>query len=140
MNATAIVKQPAARPTVARNALALLALSLSFCLHADVVFTVDTPADQVDTDTSDGLCRTSTNQCSLRAAIMQANRITGAGATIVLSAGVYTLARPASSNDADDTGDLNLAGPASGGPAIAIIGAGAATTLIDGNKIDRVLS
>ena len=38
-------------------------------------FTVNTVADRVDDNVNDGLCHTSVNTCSLRAAIMQANHL-----------------------------------------------------------------
>jgi hypothetical protein len=76
----------------------------------------------------------------LRAAIMQANVIPGPGVTIILPSGTYTLTRPPAGADGADSGDLNLTPPASGNPVISIVGAGAASTIIDANKIDRVLS
>src|SRR5262245_47272636 len=81
---------------------------------AAVVFSVDSILDEVDDDTADGVCHTAAGTCTLRAAVMQANTITGIGATIVLPAGVYTLTRPASGADLDDNGDLNLLAPVSG--------------------------
>ncbi|MEO7064662.1 MAG: hypothetical protein ABI082_12935, partial [Dokdonella sp.] len=54
-------------------------------------FTVNSTLDQVDDDTTDNVCHTAANTCTLRAAVMQANRAPTAGATIMLPAGVYTL-------------------------------------------------
>ena len=124
-------------PRVALLGFAVLAAPAA---KAAISFSVDTVADLLDDDTSDGVCHTSANSCSLRAAIMQANKIGGPGATIVLPAGIYTLVRPATVADGDDNGDLNLTTPVSGAPVIAISGAGATTTIIDANQIDRVLS
>ena len=70
-------------------------------------FTVDSFADELDNDTSDGLCQTDANECTLRAAVMQANTTSGLGATILLPAGTYTLTRPATGPDDATSGDLN---------------------------------
>lgn len=106
---------------------------------AVVTFTVDSVLDQIDDDTADGLCHTVANTCTLRAAVMQANLASGAGATILLPAGIYTLTRPAQGANGPDNGDLNLTTPAAGDPPISILGAGQASTIIDANQIDRVL-
>jgi hypothetical protein len=109
--------------------------------HADVVFAVDTILDQVDADTGDGQCRTSANRCSLRAAVMQANHVGDPGLTIIqLPAGIYALTLAPSGMNGEDEGDLNLVTPATGGQTLSIIGAGAASTIIDGNHLDRVLA
>lgn len=102
-------------------------------------FTVNSTLDQVDDNISDSLCHTAANTCTLRAAVMQANRAASAGATIMLPAGIYTLTRLPINDDGDDSGDLNLTAPASGSGVIGLIGAGAATTIIDANRIDRIL-
>ena len=125
---------------IPRLALLGLAMLAAPPAKAAVSFSVDTVADLVDDDTSDGVCHTSANTCSLRAAIMQANKLSGPVATtILLPAGIYTLVRPATGADGDDNGDLNLTTPVSVGQDIAITGAGAAATIIDANQIDRVL-
>ena len=49
--------------------LAIAALAAPM-LHTETVFNVDTVADELDDDSSDGLCHTSTNACSLCAAII----------------------------------------------------------------------
>ncbi len=106
---------------------------------AQVVYTVDSVLDQVDDNTADGVCHTAAGTCTLRAAVMQANQIGGVGATVTLPSGTYVLGAPVDA-DGDDSGDLNLTTPASGFPIITIAGAGAATTIIDANHLDRVLS
>jgi hypothetical protein len=50
---------------------------------AAVSFTVNSTLDQPDADTSDGVCATAANTCTLRAAVMQANPITGNMITIL---------------------------------------------------------
>lgn len=105
---------------------------------AAVTYTVDTALDLVDGDTTDGVC--APGNCSLRAAIMQANVITAPAITIIVPAGTYTLTRPAASGNGAENGDLNLTAPTSGNPVISLIGQGAATTIINANQIDRVLA
>jgi hypothetical protein len=126
-------------PAMLVRGLVAAALAYASPVLAIQTFLVDSTADGIDDDASDGICHTAANTCTLRAAVMQANRSTGAGATIVLPAGTYVLARPPSGSDGEDSGDLNLTTPASGNPLITITGAGAATTIIDANQIDGVL-
>jgi hypothetical protein len=57
----------------------------------------------------------------------------------MLPAGTYYLTIPAAGADDEDSGDLDLTTPASGSPVISIVGAGATTTVIDANQLDRVL-
>jgi len=108
---------------------------------AQAVFQVDSTADQIDDDTSDGICHTAANTCTLRAAVMSANKEGGAGATIMLPAGTYTFVRPAPVDPNDDSGgSIKLLAPVSGTPPITITGAGAAVTVIDAAQKDRVLA
>lgn len=129
-----------AAATAVTRTLACAAIALSPYAFATPTFTVNSMLDGVDDDVSDGVCHTAANTCTLRAAIMQANRAGGLGATIVLPAGTYVLTRPPSGTDGEDSGDLNLTTPAGGAPLITISGAGASTTIIDANQIDRVLT
>ncbi|MFF4576070.1 choice-of-anchor Q domain-containing protein [Streptomyces sp. NPDC001410] len=98
-------------------------------------FTVDTTSDAVDADPSDGLCRTASGACSLRAAVMAANA--RQGSTITLPPGRYQLTIPPDPRkiigDHPDptTGDLNVDAPTT------IHGSGARTTIIDANHLDR---
>lgn len=96
------------------------------------VYTVDSTADAVAGDLSNGSCSTAANTCTLRAAIQQANAWPGHD-TIVIPAGTYTLAIPPSgaNNDAA-SGDLDITGN------LTIRGAGAGATIIDADGIDRV--
>ncbi|MGW1956979.1 choice-of-anchor Q domain-containing protein [Streptomyces sp. NPDC001920] len=99
-------------------------------------FTVDTTADAVDADPSDGLCRTASGGCSLRAAVMAAN--SRPGSTITLPPGRYRLTIPpdprliVGDNPDPTTGDLNIDAPTT------IRGSGARATVIDANHLDRV--
>src|SRR4051812_9975212 len=94
-----------------------LALPTPWALAAS--FTVDTTADGIDADPSDGLCKTATNTCTLRAAIMQANAL-GGSSMVTLPAGTYTLTLAGMGEDAATLGDLDVAA------SITIQGAGAA--------------
>lgn len=92
-------------------------------------FTVNTTNDTVDVAPGDGSCADSNGNCSLRAAIMEANAFPGAD-TIHVPSGRYILSLDpvdgfddsAAGGDLDITGDLTL------------IGAGAETTIIDGDN------
>ena len=92
----------------------------------------DAAADLSDTNYS--VCRTATfnSTCTLRAAIMKANRYAGGGVTINIPAGAYTLTIPPAGPNDDLSGDLNIT------QSVTIAGAGALYTFIDGNAVDRV--
>lgn len=94
-------------------------------------FTVNTAADGVDANLADGICQTASGQCSLRAAIQQANASAGAD-VITLPAAVYNLTIGAQGEDEAAEGDLDITSQ------IVINGASAGTTIIDGMKNDRV--
>ncbi|MEM2126140.1 MAG: VCBS repeat-containing protein [Candidatus Methanosuratincola sp.] len=114
----------------------LLTVLLSLCslfmltgVALTATFTVNTTNDTVDVVVGDGNCADSNGECSLRAAIMEANAFPGAD-TIHVPSGRYILALDpvdgfddsAAGGDLDITGDLTL------------IGAGAETTIIDGDN------
>lgn len=102
-------------------------------------FAVNTTADLIDDNTSDGVCHTIANTCSLRAAIMQANHSTALGLAIIsVPAGIYTLSLVPASVSGEENGDLNLTKPLVAGQTINIAGAGAGKTIIDANFIDGV--
>jgi CSLREA domain-containing protein len=134
---------------IAFLALAALTAHPSYPVRAApsvIVLNVNSLVDAVDEDTSDGLCRTAPagpaqGRCTLRAAVMQANKLTGPGVDIILPSGTYTLTRPPVSSSLEpDNGDLNLRAPVSGHPLIRILGAGAAGTIVDANQLDRVFA
>jgi CSLREA domain-containing protein len=116
-------------------ALSLGALLLMPAAQA-VTFTVNSPADFIDGNPGDGICATGgicdgVPCCTLRAAVMEANRTSGA--VIVLPAGTWNLTIPPSGTDDETTGDLNL------GADMTITGAGAAVTIIEASGLgDRV--
>jgi CSLREA domain-containing protein len=114
--------------------LGLLLVLLPFgakLAHA-VTFVVNSTADTVDTNPGDGVCADGSGNCTLRAAIIEANALPGAD-TITLPAGTYVLTIPGINEDAAATGDLDITGD------LNINGAGAVTTTIDGAGLDRVL-
>jgi CSLREA domain-containing protein len=100
------------------------------------IFTVNSTLDAPDANPGDGICQTVVpGQCTLRAAIMEANALAGAD-TIVVPAGLYilTLARGScGAEPIDACGDLDIF------DSVTIQGAGAATTIVDASLInDRV--
>ena len=94
-------------------------------------FTVDTTADVVDALPGDGACATSTGACSLRAAVQESRALAG-GDTIILPSGLYVLTIAGAGNNSATSGDLDIS------EELTILGAGARTTIIDGNRLDRV--
>lgn len=122
----------ACRFLVAAALLLALALATSPARAApEATFVVNTTADTVDANPGDGVCADSSGNCSLRAAIREANALSGAD-TITLPAGTYLLTLAGASEDGDATGDLDIR------DALTINGAGAAGTIVDGNQLDRV--
>jgi CSLREA domain-containing protein len=110
---------------------------------AQVTFTVNSTDDGVDANVVDGKCEipppAPPGTCTLRAAVMQANRMPGAGAIIQLPAGTYKLSIPASIADGEENGDLNLNVPAGYSPGpTTIVGKGQGITVIDGLGQDRI--
>ncbi len=106
----------------------LLFLILS-CVASSVlgaVFTVDTVVDSVDVAPGDGSCADSSSNCSLRAAVQEANALTGAD-SITLPTGIYLLTLAGTDENAAATGDLDIL------EALTINGAGMGSTVIDGN-------
>lgn len=118
--------------------LSAASLLLSNTVAALVTFNVNSNGDQVDDNLLVATCHTAANTCTLRAAVMQANR-TNDDVTINVPAGLYVLGTRTVS-EGDDNGDLDLTAPVSGNPLITITGAGANLTIVDGNQTDRVLS
>lgn len=110
---------------------------------ADVTFNVNTVADLVDDNTNDGVCHTSAGNCSLRAAIMQANHWSNPEFAIInVPAGIYVLAIPVPVGGVDDesVGDLNLTTALIAVQRIVINGQSAASTIIDGNQAGGVFA
>lgn len=96
-----------------------------------VMLVVDSSVDAVDADAGDGVCATASGECTLRAAIQEANALAGAN-MISLPAGTYTLTLHGSGEDEAASGDLDVRGK------LLILGQGANRTIIDGDGRDRV--
>ena len=107
---------------------------------AEIILWVDSLLDQPDTLTNSLLCHTAAGTCTLRAAVMHVNRSCVDSATILLPAGLYTLTIPAIGFDGDDSGDVNLYGAPCSAAVVNLIGAGARTTIIDGNHLNGIFS
>ncbi|MEO8672925.1 MAG: choice-of-anchor Q domain-containing protein [Tahibacter sp.] len=133
---------------ICRNHFLALALAALSCLpwsasaiDATVIFSVTTSLDQIDDNINDGVCHTTANVCSLRAAVMQSNHTSTNGQVIInIPAGTYRLTiAPVAGND-ESSGDLNLTASASTNQKTLIKGVAASTTIIDGNQLDGVMS
>ncbi len=83
----------------------------------------------------DGVCATADGVCSLRAAVQEANALTGVHA-ITLPDGTYTLTIPGSGGA--EVGDLDIG--AVGRTYITVNGSSAAAAVINANNIDRAFS
>ena len=109
------------------GACLLFASQLSFSND----FTTNNLTDAVDASPGDGICATAAGVCSLRAAIMEANALTG-DHNIFLMSGTYSISIQGRDEQNAATGDLDL------GANITITGAGAASTIVNANAFDRV--
>jgi CSLREA domain-containing protein len=79
-------------------------------LRADVTsrgFAVDSTLDGPDADPGDRTCSSVAGECTLRAAVQEANELRGAD-TITLPSGTYALSIPGHDEDAAATGDLDI--------------------------------
>jgi predicted outer membrane repeat protein len=99
---------------------------------ADTDVTVDDTRDVSDVSPNFGPdCKSRFGTCTLRAAIQRGNHQIGTH-TIRLPAGNYPFSIAGRGEDEADTGDLDIKGK------FIIIGAGAKSTIINGNNLDRV--
>ena len=96
------------------------------------VFTVDSTTDAVDATPGDGSCATAGAECTLRAAIQEANALSGDD-LIEIPAGTYTLTIAGTGENNCATGDLDIT------EEVTITGIGATATTIDANGIDGVI-
>lgn len=115
---------------VLNSPLLLIALAAASPAQAST-FTVDTVIDSVDAVPGDDVCADASGRCSLRAAVQEANARPNAD-VIVLGPGNYVLTISGNSEQNAAAGDLDILNP------VTITGAGAATTVIDANGLDRV--
>ena len=89
-------------------------------------FTVDQTIDGVDANPGDGICATSAGDCTLRAAVMETNALSGAD-TITLPAGAFAIALGSTGEDLAAEGDLDILDD------LTVTGAGRTETEISGN-------
>lgn len=111
------------------HALTAFVILTAFSLPARAATFV---VDRTDDTASATACTAAANDCSLRGAVIAANAASGAD-IITLPAGTYSLTVTGLDEDAAATGDLDVTGD------LTLNGAGAKTTIIDGNATDRVL-
>ncbi|MEM7030593.1 MAG: choice-of-anchor Q domain-containing protein [Chloroflexota bacterium] len=120
--------------------LLLIGLSFTIASAAENTFVINNTLDRDDASPGDGVCDSdatlSGEQCTLRAAISEANASAGVF-TITVPAGTYTLAITGTHEDDNVTGDLDINSD------IHLIGAGPDQTIIQGGatisqSVDRV--
>jgi len=111
---------------------------LSAAAAFGATFNVNSTADLQDGNPGDGVCQTATaGQCTLRAAITEANALAGDD-VISLPAGTYQIALVGFGEDANAGGDFDIRSN------IAVNGAGSGTTIIQAagafnSSIERVM-
>ena len=121
-----------------RGVLALLLAAVPAPCVLAATFNVNSVLDVVDANPGDGICRTAPDNtvCTLRAAIMEANALPGADMIILQANSIYTLELPGT-DSAGLNGDLDVL------DSVTIVGAGAGSTIINGNGLvtgDRVMT
>jgi large repetitive protein len=97
-----------------------------------LTFVVNSTADETDQTTGDGICRSASGSCTLRAAIMEANARLGTD-TIQIPAGVYSIGIPGRNDDTARFGDLDIT------ESVSLFGVGQGISVIDGATLDRVI-
>jgi hypothetical protein len=96
------------------------------------IITLNATIYGVEANPGDTVCQTvNAGECTLRAAIMEANALAGPD-DVVVPAGTYVLTIAGQGEDAAVTGDLDITGD------LSIMGAGPATTIVDGGALDTV--
>lgn len=93
-------------------------------------FVTNTFKDGKDTNPGDGVCSDNTGKCTLRAAIQEANAITGID-TVLLNSGTYTITS-IGVDDIGEVGDLDIL------ESVTISGKGMDSTVIDGQYQSRI--
>ena len=134
---TAAAQAVSERPEMRKRAYyRLLSAVLAGCFFAlpaaapAATFTVDSTSDAVDATPGNGTCSTAGNVCSLRAALQEANALSGAD-IVAVPAGTYQLTISGSGEDLAATGDLDITSP------IAVQGASARLTTVSETTGDR---
>ncbi|MEM7139923.1 MAG: pentapeptide repeat-containing protein [Actinomycetota bacterium] len=83
-------------------------LLLAACHQNGTVYAVDTTADTVDVNPGDGLCADASGDCSLRAAIQEANATPGIEEISLVDDETYLLTIAGANEDEAATGDLDI--------------------------------
>lgn len=104
-------------------------LLLSACEPIERSFVVNSTVDAPDAAQGDNLCATVSGQCTLRAAIQEANATPGLDQITLEAGATYTITRAGANENLASTGDLDITRP------LILHGHGAT---IDGNDLDRV--
>ncbi|HEX8681862.1 MAG TPA: choice-of-anchor Q domain-containing protein [Ardenticatenaceae bacterium] len=107
------------------------AVRLTPATPADGNFTVNSTSDAPDTLPGDGACATDAGECTLRAAIQEANDLVGSD-VITVPVGIYTLTLEGTREEDGATGDLDILRDS-----VTIVGGGTGT-VIDGNGTERI--
>ena len=106
-------------------------MQLGMALPAwSATFIVNSTADTADDITTDGICADASGNCTLRAAIQEANALAGSDA-ITLGTATYTLTG-AAGDDLALSGDLDIT------QNVTVTGTGTTNTFINGGSVDRV--
>lgn len=128
------VKARFRRVAVVLGASLLGMLALAGAASA-AAFTVNSTADVALPSPTSNTCPAT---CTLREAVQAADN-TGGANTIKLPAGTYKLTIPSTATDDPSTGDLDIynTNGSTGGVALSITGAGASSTILDANHLDR---
>ncbi|VAW43406.1 hypothetical protein MNBD_CHLOROFLEXI01-3122 [hydrothermal vent metagenome] len=113
--------------------LSLFLTTLRTTASPSATFTVNSTVDAVDVNPGDGVCETAVGNgvCTLRAAVMEANALASED-TIQLPSGSYLLTISGEDEDISATGDIDITDD------LFFIGNDMATTIIDGNQLDRI--
>jgi len=111
--------------------LKALTLAMFATLTHATDFTPTTFLDEVDANVGDGICQTITNNCSLRAAIQEANANPTTAHNILLATGTYLIELEQTGENQNLTGDLDVYSE------VSILGKGITETFIDANYKDR---
>jgi hypothetical protein len=113
------------------TALACLALAAYSGAASAAGFAVTTTLDAVDVFPGNGFCADAAGNCTLRAAVQEANALPGSD-TIKVPGGTYNLTLLGPNEDAGATGDLDIHSE------LGIFGDGPRRTVIDGQQSDRI--
>jgi len=127
----AILAKVSSRLSAVLKRFALLATMLVVDSASAFELHVNSTADAIDANPGDAICASPTGECTLRAAVQEANSLPGLDKVIV-GPGHYQLAISGAGEDDSATGDLDVR------ESILISGAGMGTTVIDAAGLDRV--